>query len=102
MLRKSIAELSKRQRELLLEIWITAHNAHTHARQVFTYKVVENDEAEWDGLISANYLERIPKTEDHFMLSSETEDIYNELITKARMDKEACMQKNANVAESKK
>ena len=77
---KPIKELSKRQIELLLEVWNTAHRALDKSRQAFTYKVGDSDRSEWEELQNNGYLEPIPGIDNRFILTSATDDIFDELV----------------------
>lgn len=80
---KSVRELSKRQMELLLEVWDTAHRALDKSRQPFAYNVGVSDRSEWEDLQSIGYLEPIPGIEDRFILTNATDDIFDELVAAA-------------------
>lgn len=77
---KLVRELSKRQIELLLEVWNMAHHAIDKTRQPFTYKVNDRDKLEWDDLIKNGYIEPIPNICNRFILTSNTEGIFSELV----------------------
>ena len=77
---KSVKALSERQIVLLLEVWVTAHNAIDRARQPFTYKVGDSDRSEWDDLISNGYIAPILDNSDRFILTDNTDGIFDELV----------------------
>ena len=76
----SIVQLSKRQKELLREVWIKGHHAYTKKRQPFTYDIGCEDISEWNSLIRNGYLEPIPDSDNRFILTSLTDGIYDELM----------------------
>jgi len=78
---KPVEELSKRQKELLMEVWIEAHNAMNQSRQPFTCQVEKCDELEWKDLIDSGYIEPIPDVENRFIMTSFTDDIFNDLLS---------------------
>ena len=86
MLKKTIGQLSKEQRSLLLEVWCSAHVALTKERQAFTYEVHANATAEWNDLIDAGYIKPISGQKDRFILTIDTEGIDNELMSAAVID----------------
>ena len=86
MLKKTIGQLSKEQRRLLLEVWNSAHDALTKERQAFTYEVPENAMADWNDLIDAGYIKLISEQKDRFILTNDTEGIDNELMSAAVTD----------------
>lgn len=81
MLKKTIRQLTEIQRQLLLKVWIMAHTSDTVSRQKFNYVVPESDKEQWDDLIDAGYIDPISGKEDWFILTSDTDDIYTELIS---------------------
>ena len=81
MLKKPISQLTKRQRQWLLDVWIVAHTSDTASRQKFNYAVSESDKEQWDDLIDAGYVDPIGGKEDWFILTSDTDYIYDELIS---------------------
>lgn len=78
---KPVRKLSEHQKKLLLEVWVTAHKAIDKSRQPFTYQVLDEDKPEWDDLIENGYLESIPDEENRFILTSYTDDIFDDLVT---------------------
>ena len=80
MLKKPVKDLSSKQIELLLNIWIEAHNALDHKRQPFKRVVSSSDEGEWSDLISSGYIEAIPDECDRFILTSDADKVYDVLI----------------------
>ena len=76
----SIVQLSKRQKELLREVWIKGHHAYTKKRQPFTHDVGIEDMSEWNSLVRKGYLESIPTSDKRFILTSLTDGIYDELM----------------------
>ena len=81
MLKKTVRQLTEKQRQLLLEVWVMAHTSDTVMRQKFNYVVTESDKEQWDDLIDAGYVDPIGGKEDWFILTSDTDDIYDELIS---------------------
>ena len=86
MLKKSIRDLNVRQRQLLLDVWVMAHTALTQERQSFEYEATRSDNADWIDLQDAGYLERIPNTTNRYILTEDTDDMYQELIEVAVED----------------
>ena len=81
MLKKQVCHLSRKQRRLLLEVWIPAHTPDTKSRQQFNFSVSDNDRAAWDDLIDSGYVQPIEGKEDWFMLTSDTDGIYDTLVS---------------------